>query len=371
LTSSQTPTRYEVDPHLHAPYLIQSALGLEQQVAKNTTLSVTYLNAHGAHQLFANDINAPIYGTYPLGEPGLGTYPYGSSAGNIYDYQSGGLFNQNQLITNFNMHLRNNFSLTGYYTLGYANANTTGNGAGLIMNPYDIRQDYGRASFDVRNSVFLFGTWNLPHRFSLYPILIATSGRPLNVTLDDDLFGIGGAFYNARPALAPAGTTCPQPSGSSLVCTSLGIFNTAPTSAQAIIPPNGYDNPGQFNFNLRLSKTIGFGRAAQGRSSGGDGGGFGGGRGGRGGGGGLRGGLTGSSGGGMFGGQSTNKRFNLTFSVTARNVFNIVNLGPRIGAIGSPLFNRSDSLGGVFGGGPGGLTQAANRRIDLQVTFTF
>ena len=86
------------------------------------------------------------------------------------------------------------------------------------------------------------------------------------------------------------------------------------------------------------------------------------------------GGLSGGGGGGMrsfFGpGATTNHRFNLTLSANARNLFNDVNLGPRIGVVGSPLFGESNSLGGLFGGG-GGLTQAANRRIDFQAIFSF
>ena len=78
----------------------------------------------------------------------------------------------------------------------------------------------------------------------------------------------------------------------------------------------------------------------------------------------------GGGGGGFFGqGNSGTKRYSLTFSVYARNVLNNVNLGSPVGVIGSPLFDQSNSLGGVFGGGGG--SQAANRRIDFQVVFSF
>src|SRR5208283_3052659 len=187
--SSETPTRYEIDPNLRAPYTMQSAAGIEQQISKNATVSLTYLNAHGVHQLLTNDINAPLPGTFQLGEPQLGTRPFGNAAGNIYDFQSGGLFNQNQLIANFNLRLGTKFTLGGFYTLSYANADTTGNSAGLTMNPYDIRQDYGRAAFDVRNRVVIIGNWNLPHQFTLSPFLVASSGSPFNVTVGQDLFG--------------------------------------------------------------------------------------------------------------------------------------------------------------------------------------
>ena len=80
----------------------------------------------------------------------------------------------------------------------------------------------------------------------------------------------------------------------------------------------------------------------------------------------------GGGGGGIFGpGNTGTKRYNLTFSAYARNVLNNVNLGSPIGVVGSRLFDQSNSLGGVFGGGGGGPTQAANRRIDFQAVFSF
>jgi hypothetical protein len=365
---AETPTYYKIDPNFRAPYTMQSAVSIEQQVSKSATVSLTYLNSHGVHQLITNDINAPLPGTFPLGEPQLGTRPLGDSYGNIYDYQSGGLFNQNQLIANFSLRLNNKLTLGGFYTLSYADADTSGNSGGLIMNPYDIEQNYGRAGFDVRNRLVIIGNWNLPHRISLSPFVVAASGSPFNITVAQDLFGTG-ALDNARPALA-AGATCPTPN---TLCSTLF---TLPVDAQSIIPPNAYENPGAFTFNLRLAKTFGLGKAVQEQSASGSfyGGGRGGPGGGRGGGGGLGGrGLSGGGGpGGFFGqGTPTNRRFNLTLSANARNLFNDVNLGPRVGVITSPLFGQSNSLGGLFGGGPGGLTQAANRRIDFQAIFTF
>ncbi len=370
--SNETPTRYELDPNLRAPYTMQSAIGLEQQASKNATVSVTYLNAHGVHQLLTDDINAPFPGTFPLGDPEVGTRPLGAATGNIYDFQSTGLFNQNQFIANFNLRLSTKLTLGGFYTLSYADADTSGNTPAVIMDPYDIHLDYGRAPFDVRNRMVLIGNWNLPRRFTLSPFVVAASGTPFNVTVPTDLFGTG--TFDARPALG-------SPCSVSPACP-LGVsFNANPTTIQSIIAPYSYDNPGQFTFNLRLAKTFGFGRELSrstnvgGYGGGGRGGGGGGGHGGGPGGGGLgpRG-LSGGGGGGGFfggGGTSSNRRFNLTISANARNLFNDVNLGPRVGVVGSPLFAQSNSIGGLFGGGFGGGLQAANRRLDLQAVFTF
>jgi hypothetical protein len=371
---SSLPTSYQIASDLRAPYVLQSAVSLEQQVTKSATLSVTYLRSHGVHQFLLDDLNAPLPGTFPLGDPEAGLRPLGDSVGNLYQYDSVGLFTQSQLIANFNLRLGTKLSLFGYYTLNYADSDTTGNTPTVAMNPYNIRESYGRASFDVRNRFFMAGTWNLPHRFSLSPFLVTASGAPFSVTLGQDLFGTG--VFNARPALAPSGA-----SGSNIVATRLGTFNTAPQANQALIPNNYFDGPGQFTLNLRLSKTFAFGKEV-GRQSSTGGGGFGGGRGGGGGGrggggfgggGGLGGrGMAGGGGrgGGIFGpGNTGTRRYNLTFSAYARNLLNNVNLGSPVGVIGSPLFDQSNSLGGVFGGGA--ASQAANRRIDFQMIFSF
>jgi len=88
----------------------------------------------------------------------------------------------------------------------------------------------------------------------------------------------------------------------------------------------------------------------------------------RGGGGHGGGGMGGSHFGGGFGGggPGTSKRYNLTFTVNARNVFNIVNGATPIGVLTSPNFGKSIALAtGPFS------SAAANRKIELQASFTF
>jgi hypothetical protein len=157
-----------------------------------------------------------------------------------------------------------------------------------------------------------------------------------------------------------------------VVQTKYGCFNVAPAPGDPLIPINSATGPGRFVLNLRLSKTFGFGRvkeatAAQGPGGPGGGGTFGRGPGGPGGGGG-RGGGGGGGGprGGGFDAGATNKRYGLTFAVSARNVLNNVNLATPIGDLSSPLFGQSNGLAG----GPYS-SNTANRRIDVQVTFSF
>ena len=363
-------TIYQIDSNLRAPYTAQGAIGVERQVTKNATFSVTYLDSHGVHQLMTRNINAPLPGTFVSCSPGdtactpsAGTRPYGD-VGNIYQYESDGLFNQNQLITNINVRLGTKFSLFGFYSLNFARSNTSGVSS-FPSNSYDVALDYGRAAFDVRHRLFLGGSFSLPKGIRLSPFMMANSGTPFNITTGQD--NNGDSIFNDRPAYAPAGAT-----GTNIVKTQWGMLDTNPTTGETIIPINLGTGPGQFSLNLRLSKTIGLGRKTESRTVGGPmgpppGGGRGGPPGGGGPGGGLGpGGLSSSGGRGGPPGQNVSYRYNLTLGIGAMNAFNIVNLGSPVGQLSSPLFGRSNSLAGGFGP-PGG----GNRRIDFQVMFSF
>jgi Carboxypeptidase regulatory-like domain len=346
--ATTSPTVYRTDSNLRAPYTMQSAFSVERQLTKSTTVAVTYLNSIGNHQLFTLNVNAP---------DSLGERPFGGD-NNIYQYTSEGTFRQNQLIANGRVSLGTKLSLFGFYTLNYANSDA-GSANSFPTNQFDPLEDYGRASFDVRHRVFIGGSITLPYAFSLNPLVIVSSGTPFNVVVSQDLNG--DSILNDRPGFATSAT-----SAANLRKTALGNFDAAPAPGNEI-PVNYGTGPGQANVILRLSRTFGFGKKADGAGGGGGfpgGGGPGGGRGGPGGGLGGRG-LAGGGGNPFGGGPVTNRRYNLTLSISARNVFNHVNLGTPSGNIDSPNFDRSTTLGGTFGG------QSANRRIDLQARFTF
>ena len=349
-------TVYRIAPSLQAPYTIQGAVGLERQVTKTATVSVTYLKAHGVHQLLTRNINAPLPGTFDPADPSSGVRPFGP-VGNIYQYESDGLFNQDQLIANYNVRAGTKLSLFGFYSLSYAKSNATGAGS-FPMNSYDIAADYGRAAFDVRHRVFLGGTIGLARGFRLSPFMMASSGSPYNISVGQDLNG--DSIFNDRPGVVSPGTAGPN-----VVATSLGTFDLNPLSGETILGPNFAEGPGQFSLNMRLAKTFGFGEKKGETGGGGFGGGRGGGPRGEGlGGRGLSGG--GGGGGGFWGGQPTNRRYNLEFSLMAHNVFNFVNLATPVGNLTSPLFGKSNSIAGGFFS-----SQAANRRLDLMMRFTF
>lgn len=361
----ESPTVYHIDPNLRAPYIMQTAVGVERQLTKAAKLSLTYLNARGLHQLFTNNVNAPFPGTFPANP----VCPVGCATGNIYEYQSEGIFKQNQLITNLNMRYGPNLSIFGFYSLSFANSDSSGSGS-FPSNPYNPSADYGRALFDVRNRLFIGGTFTAPFGLRLSPFVFANSGQPYNITIPADI--LGTSIFNARPGFAVGSAQCTSLSTTNPFC----FFIPVPGQAYSPIPINLGEGPANVSVNLRVSKTIGLGQrlesANAGANRGGHGGGGGGGgreRGGFGGFGGQGGGM-----GGIFGGGSSGHRYNLTFSVQARNLFNRQNLAPPVGILSPQAFvpNATTNFGESISLANGPFnTQAANRRIDLQVQFSF
>jgi len=350
LAAAQTsPAIYQVDPHLKTPYTMQSGLTLEKALGKSANVAFTYLYSRGEHAFLTRNVNAPLPPTYLPTDRPLG------GDNNIYQYDSGGDFRQKQFIVNGNVRVGTRVSLFSYYTLNYANSDTSGV-TYFPSNQYDLALDYGRASFDIRQRLFFGGSIGLPYNFRISPFMIASAGVPFNVTTGVD--SNGDSLFNDRPTYAQfqaalASTTIPGNI----------TFHCQPAAGATEIPVNCGLSPARFSLNLRLSKTFGFGKKAQTAANSG-GGPMSGGTFGRGpGGGGGRGGR----GGGPFGGgENSGQRYSLTFGISARNLLNDVNEGTPVGVISSPIFGQANSLaGGPFG------NPASNRRVDMQVTFSF
>ena len=355
MATAVLPTEYRISRRLHAPGVFQTAVVLERQLNRVTSLSLTYLNSRGFDQLLTNNINTPLPGTFPTAP----VYPLGAP-GNVYQYQSEGVFRQQQLFVQVTVRAGTRLTLFSNYILNYAKSDTSGAGS-FPSNPFDLQQDYGRASFDYRNRLYMGGSLGLPHGFRVAPFLVVTSGQPYSITLSQDF--VGSSQFNQRPAFASA-ASLPQ----NVVMTKYGAFDTVPEPGETLVPINSLDGPARFSLHLTVSKTWGFGRPREGSGEAASGGGGGGPRGGPGGG---RGGYR-----GMFG-APTGKRYNLTLSAHARNVFNHTNLSTPTAVLNppsdttpvateSPFFARSNQLaGGPFS------SQSSSRQVYLQLAFSF
>jgi len=181
-----------VQPDAKTPTLISYSLRVQQQVSPNTSLTVGYVGNHGYHEIIGIDANepfpvicpaAPCPATYPATFPaGLAGTPVPAGAyfvpttnranpalANTWTYFSEGVSSYNALQVDLNRRFSGGLTLRGVYTFSKVlddgdsvNATTSGGGPALASNPFNLRSDKGRGSFDVTHIGVANVTYALP-----------------------------------------------------------------------------------------------------------------------------------------------------------------------------------------------------------------
>ena len=342
--AAKTQSIQEIDAGYRSPYVVQSAFTVDRQLPHNVTLAATWTNTHGVHVLRTLALNAPLPVTRALPYPGQGP---------LFLLTGSGLFNQNQFLLNLNAKVNPAVSLVGYYVLNQARSNADGLGS-IPANPYDYSGEYGRASTDARHRMMIGGTVNTRWGVRFNPLLTAQTGGPFNITSGVDTFGT--TVFNARPSIT---NNAALPG---VVRTGYGLLNPFPAAGETVLARNSGNGPGQIMLNLRMTRTWGLGRemgssgAASARR--GDGGGQ------------AAGPMLTAPTRPVFSNGTTPRRFNLQLGMSVRNLLNHTNPGPIIGNIQSPLFGRANQVPGGANG-EGFSENANNRRLELQVRFTY
>lgn len=361
LAASLQPQRlHSVDSAYVAPRTYQTSVSLERQISRSFRLSAQYINSRGVHLSRTVNVNAPVNGAYPLGDNQI-----------RLDTQSTGFSRTNQLVIAPNVNFKGIF-LFGFYGLAYGKTDAEGTPA----DPHNLRAEWGPSSFaDVRHRLLLGSSLPLPGRFTISPFFVVSSGSPYNITTGTDTNGDG--FTAERPGLLTSVSSAQCAGGGLLYKAGFGCFDLNP-AANATIGRNYGRGPANVTLNLRFARTWGFGNRGE---SGPDENGLPPGMGGVRGGGPPPGGGPGGPGGGpppgggpgggpprgLFGAAS-GKKYNITLSLSARNILNHTNYSAPSGDLSSPFFGEYRSLAG-FGPFAGNTTY--NRKIDVQLRFTF
>lgn len=331
LESFATPqTVLRVAGDLVAPYTIQASLSVERQMPHNFTLAATVVDSRIVHFLRSRNINAPLPGSR-ITDPATVERPFGN-IGNIFEYESSGILKQSLLAINAYNRGNKHFTVFASYILSKTESDSDGAGT-FPANSYDLRDEFGRASFDVRHRLFFGGTVNLPRKITLNPLIILSSSLPFNVVSGID--SNGDTLFTDRPSVA---TDLSRPS---VRITGLGAFDLNPLPGQQIIRRNFGNGPATYLTNIRISRTFPLGPSPK-----------------------AKGATPGAA-------QRGDSPYKLTVSVAAWNLLNRTNASAPIGNLSSPLFGRSTALATGAYGISGSANAAANRRIDIEVRFTF
>jgi hypothetical protein len=331
LAAGQQPQEFQpVASRFAAPRLYQSSVGIERQLNTRSRVSLTEVESRGLHLQDQRNINTPVDGLYPFGDASIQLL-----------LESSGVSRQHQLVANTNTQWRRLF-LFGFYALSYGEDDNEG----LPANPYNLRAEWGPSTYgDIRNRVALGGTVQLPGRWTISPFVVANSGIPYNITTGFDPRLAGAP--EARPALVAG----PCDAESEVYSAAFGCFELLPPPGTPVIGRNYGRGPADANLALRLAHTWQFG--TEGRS-----------------------GMSDTAGGhagppaGIFSSGAT-RRYQLTLSATTMYALNRANFAPPDGDLSSPYFGQYRSLGGLIVMMHGGAPNSYNRKVDLQLQFTF
>jgi hypothetical protein len=169
-----------VQPNLQTPTIESYSLKIEQQLPANVVLGVGYVGSHGYHELLSLDANlpnavicpaTPCPADYP---DGIIYYPSGAplanpAVWNTTHWFSEGISSYNGLEVDVNRSWSNGLQFRGVYTFSKSlddgdnmNTSVATNSPAFVANPLQPYADYGRASFDVRNSGVIQATYDLP-----------------------------------------------------------------------------------------------------------------------------------------------------------------------------------------------------------------
>jgi hypothetical protein len=185
-------------PKYSNPYNQQYSLGIQQQIFKNGILTVEYVGTKETHMLYERQLNQ----NQPSAAVAAGTVnvnqlrPY-AGYNSIAQFNPGASSRYNGLQTSFREQLGRNFTLDLSYTYSKVLTDASTDSSSP-QDSYNLRADWGPATFDKPHMLIIDYVWQLPSLASSRNALLrgalggwewsgilnASSGEPITASLD-------------------------------------------------------------------------------------------------------------------------------------------------------------------------------------------
>jgi hypothetical protein len=191
-TATATPPfgAYSVNANFTMPHIQNFNLNVQRELAASTMLQVGYVGSAGRKLAAVLDINQLIGGARPLAQlyPTLGAI---NQLGAIADSS----FNSLQVA------LRQRFwkGLTANVNYTYGHSLDDASSVGTPTNSYNLKNDWGSSTFDVRHAMTSFVSYDLPkwthfasgltNGWQLNALVTYTTGSPVNITAGTNVSG--------------------------------------------------------------------------------------------------------------------------------------------------------------------------------------
>ena len=199
-TASPTPPFgvFAVSQDYTTPYVYNFNLNVQHQFSRTTLLQVGYVGSLGHKLSILRDINQPVVTNgvavrpYALQYPQLATIDEAESAANSA---------YNSMQVQLRQSFRKGLSGTFNYTLGHAIDDTSDVRNTVPTNSYNLRNERGNSTFDIRQIVTSFVSYEVPAFTAFAPrltkgwqlnsLLTFHGGSPINILAGTNVSGTG------------------------------------------------------------------------------------------------------------------------------------------------------------------------------------
>jgi len=215
--------QYDIDP----TYTTQYNVGLQQELAWDSAVSVSYMGSRGSNLMGSGDVNIAIpqivngreffAAGSPRRNPNFGTIRM-----NLQGFRS----EYNGLSVGWQKRQSHGIAFQAAYTYGHSMDNRSGsggrqefrNGQSRTFDPYNLDRDWGRSDYDVRHNAVINASYDLPFRGSraaegwqVSTVVTLAGGVPFSPIIPGDSDRDGSTDNVNRPDVVPGVST--EPSG--------------------------------------------------------------------------------------------------------------------------------------------------------------
>jgi len=181
---------FGISPDYVNPYAQQGSLGVQQQIAKGTSISVNGVFVRTLKITRARDANLlparvdprlgiRVWTAADFVDPALAQY-------NVYESTANASYAG--LLVEFSHRATRNLSFAANYTFSKAIDDVVDYNSDFSANDQtNLRAEKALSSFDQRHKFTAYGVWNAFRVVEISPILRATSGHPFNLLAGQDL----------------------------------------------------------------------------------------------------------------------------------------------------------------------------------------
>ena len=263
--ASSYPSAFTINPNLPTQYMNQWSIDVQRGLWHGGAVDVEYIGSHAAH------LDRSYYNNTPLPGPGnVNARRPNQLFGSIRTIQNDEDSSYNALNLVYRQQLFHGFSGLLSYTWSHDLDASSDSNNGSVMNPYNWKQDYSNANWDVRQRFVGSWVYELPFlRHTTSPLLrntlgnwqlngIATiqSGYPFTVNISNDQANnsLGGQRPNIIGAVNP---NCGQGHLTNCItANAASVFQVPALYTFGSLSRNTFRGPDFFNFDMSLFKNI-------------------------------------------------------------------------------------------------------------------